>query len=787
MLNEAKRLYDIGFGVHWIKPGSKAPVKAGWSGPKRDSFDQLMKSYRKGFGLGVRLGEPSCIDGKYLAVIDIDVKCQNKRYNGEYKACIEKHFPGLLKLKPPRVKSGRGGGSMHIYVLVDEPLPSYRISASNDLVEVYSPTSAISRIQKQKLCQEKLDKGIRLKPAWEIDFMCAGKQVVLPPSMHPDTNLPYIWLADIIDENSLPVLSGKMAPRKGSIDEKGKASGDGARALDFEFCPTSIDLFELDLPEHILDMIVSGEGVEDRSAAIMTVSLSMLKRGISDMDILTVLTDRDNFLGEAAFEHAKTADRVRAAKWISNYTLRKAKNETSALAAFKDEVVIETPLSKAEAKKQFEEIVQPTITEDSPWQDQLRRNQQGMVKPVLFNACLILQNIVGKKVFVHDSFECSTFHGVRTPWGAKKGSPITDESIVNIKYWLSSKFKIEFPANIIYEVVTQIATENTIHSVRDMLEALPEWDGVERINHWLAEHFGVVAPEPYLSEVSRKFLLAMIERVYNPGAKFDHMLILEGMQDMGKSSMGQILVGSKWFQDGLPDLHNKDASLALSGKWLIELPELANFKRSEVETIKSFLTRQIDNVRPPYGRMIKEYKRQCIFFGTTNDYFYLKDQTGNRRFWPVLATKKLDFKAFRLVREQLLAEALWYHQNMGEQLYLSKEAREQALEVQSSRVAEDEESMIQNAIVDFVKRESKKPAGDSFNFRGFYLKSLFEGFGPLQEFKEDSYRYQLAGRALKRIGFERFKSSNTYKWRVSRDKHSKQTRKLRHMLYRPKH
>ena len=143
----------------------------------------------------------------------------------------------------------------------------------------------------------------------------------------------------------------------------------------------------------------------------------------------------------------------------------------------------------------------------------------------------------------------------------------------------------------------------------------------------------------------------------DPGCQVDHVLILEGEQGLGKTS-GFASLGGEWFSDSLPgDLHSKDAAMHLRGNWIIEMPELGQLSKSDVESTKSFLSRRHERFRPPYGRTEEHYPRQCVFGGTTNQRVYFKDETGNRRFWPV-RVDRVDLASLQADRDQLWAEAV---------------------------------------------------------------------------------------------------------------------------------
>lgn len=208
------------------------------------------------------------------------------------------------------------------------------------------------------------------------------------------------------------------------------------------------------------------------------------------------------------------------------------------------------------------------------------------------------------------------------------------------------------------------------HPIRDYLHGL-EWDGKRRIDGWLQVYMGAHgAPTEYLRAIGSKWLISAVARVIQPGCKADCALVFEGEQGIKKSTALRTLAGDEFFSDSLPhDLTDKDAKDHIRGKWIVELSELAQFKKSEIETVKSFLSRQVEQFRPAYGRSEIVYPRQCVFAGSTNADAYLVDDTGNRRFW-IAKCRDIDLKGLRRDRDQLWAEA---HSRFiaGEDWYLS--------------------------------------------------------------------------------------------------------------------
>jgi predicted P-loop ATPase len=264
-----------------------------------------------------------------------------------------------------------------------------------------------------------------------------------------------------------------------------------------------------------------------------------------------------------------------------------------------------------------------------------------------------------------------------------------DDDTIALQVYIQTQIVPRIGRDKIEAVVDLHARQNCVfHPVRDYLQRL-EWDNTPRVDAWLTDYMGATSQSPrYLAAVGSKFLISAVARILKPGCQVDSALVLEGLQGIGKSSALRILASDGWFSDSLPaDLAHKDARDHLRGKWIIELPELAQFKRSEIETIKSFLSRRVESYRPSYGRNEIEFNRQCVFAGTTNADEYLVDQTGNRRFW-VVSCGHIDITTLARDRDQLWAEAVSRYHN-GEQWHLSLELSVLAAGEANARVAHD--------------------------------------------------------------------------------------------------
>jgi predicted P-loop ATPase len=305
-------------------------------------------------------------------------------------------------------------------------------------------------------------------------------------------------------------------------------------------------------------------------------------------------------------------------------------------------------------------------------------NLQGIVRFNEFSGELILvRPITGDADLVSE-------RGLPRPW--------TDTDTATLQTYIQKRFIPKIARDKIDAIVSMHARQrNAFHPVRDYLQAL-KWDGTPRLNNWLRDYMtrGNTQPPEYLAAVGAAWMISAVARIMEPGCQADYALVFEGDQGTRKSSALRGLAGgAEYFSDSLPaDLAHKDAKDHLRGKWIVELPDLAQFKRTEIETVKAFLTRRDENYRPAYGRHEVRFPRQCIFAGSTNEETYLVDPTGNRRFW-VVGNCHVNLVAIKRDRDQLWAETVTRYL-AGEAWYLTTDELESLARTEAGeRVAHD--------------------------------------------------------------------------------------------------
>ncbi|MBL8564505.1 MAG: hypothetical protein JNM89_02170 [Hyphomicrobiaceae bacterium] len=264
---------------------------------------------------------------------------------------------------------------------------------------------------------------------------------------------------------------------------------------------------------------------------------------------------------------------------------------------------------------------------------------------------------------------------------------LTDACLLRIVHSIESKFGLIVAKDNARHYLNDVAHLSAYHPVKEYLDGLT-WDGVKRLDAMLTTYAGA-EDVPLNAAFGSTWMVAAVARIYRPGVKFDSMLVLEGKQNTGKSSFLRVLASPPWFTDNASlGADPKLVIEATSGKWIVEVPEMVGGRKSEVEKIKAQISRQVDKARAAYGWFVEEVPRQFVYGGTTNDAKYLRDQTGNRRFWPV-ACSGTDFAALIRDRDQLWSEAVArYREHYADAavIELPKEYREAAQAAQAERM-----------------------------------------------------------------------------------------------------
>lgn len=359
------------------------------------------------------------------------------------------------------------------------------------------------------------------------------------------------------------------------------------------------------------------------------------------------------------------------------------------------------------------------FAESGIWTKGLQRDRGGQLMNNLHNLRLILENDPELEGIVFNQLSDGMEIKGDVPWQhpSRFWRDADDAQLIS---YIDAHYGTFSARN--YDIaVAKVADDRSYHPIREFIEALPEWDGIPRVDTLLVDYIGA-SDNAYVRAVTRKTLCAAIARVLNPGIKFDSMLVLNGPQGVGKSTLiGKL--GGEWFSDSLSlsDTKDKTAAEKLQGYWILEIGELAGLKKAEVETLRSFLSRQNDIYRASFGRRATPHLRQCVFFGTTNaEKGYLRDTTGNRRFWPVKTPGGGKKKSWQLTQYEVLqiwAEALNYVE-AGEKLYLDVSLEKLAKDEQREAMESDEREGLIRDFLDMLLPEE-------WDSMGFYERRAF--------------------------------------------------------------
>lgn len=338
------------------------------------------------------------------------------------------------------------------------------------------------------------------------------------------------------------------------------------------------------------------------------------------------------------------------------------------------------------------------------WLADLEVTNEGNVCKTTDNVLIILENDpLLKNKIVYEEFSNRIYALGTLPWEPSPDPRIwTDNDDAGLRHYLEKAYRLTGEKRII-DAFSLSCHKHSYNAVKDYLMSLPMWDGVNRLDTLFCDYLGA-EDNAYTRAAARKSLTAAVARVMDPGVKYDTMPILAGPQGIGKSTLLRML-GGRWFSDSLATFEGKEACEMLQGTWINEVGELNGLNRAETNAVKQFLSKVEDIFREPYGRRTGVYPRRCVFFGTTNEAEFLKDKTGNRRFWPIdCGVKPPTRSIFRdLPAEvpQIWAEALmsW---RLGESLYLTGDALKIA---ETSQEEHSEQSSKEGIIREFIERE----------------------------------------------------------------------------------
>lgn len=410
------------------------------------------------------------------------------------------------------------------------------------------------------------------------------------------------------------------------------------------------------------------------------------------------------------------------------------------------------------------------------WKKQLQYEKKSMeLKNNLHNLMLILENDENLKGIVFNQLADGMEIRGKVPWPhpAKFWRDADDAQLI---CYVDAAYGTFSARN--YDIaVTKAVDDRSYHPIREFFETLPDWDGVERADTLLIDYLGA-EDTPYVRAVTRKELCAAYCRVYHPGIKFDSMIVLNGDQGIGKSTLIAKL-GGEWYSDSLnlSDMNDKTAAEKLQGYWIMEIGELAGMRKADLDKVKAFISRQDDKYRASFGRRVTPHPRQCVFFGTTNSQNgYLRDITGNRRYWNVKVPGSGKYKPWDMDEDtvkQVWAEVMVYAK-AGEKLYLPPELEAYAKEEQRAAMERDDrEGLVQEYLdmllpdtwdsMDVYKRrdyvrdadDPMRPDGSVRRMEVSNMEIWCECFGKAKEDMKPSDSYSIAAIMERMDGWSR--------------------------------
>lgn len=418
--------------------------------------------------------------------------------------------------------------------------------------------------------------------------------------------------------------------------------------------------------------------------------------------------------------------------------------------------------------------------DDENWASKLERDKAGKCMNTLHNVRLILSNDPNLKGIVVNQLADAMEVIGDAPW-SRDTKFWRDADDAQLMCYLDANYGSFSQRN--YELgISKVADDRRYHPIKNFLENLPAWDGVKRVETSLIDYFGADDNE-YVRAVTRKTFCAAVRRIYEPGVKFDYILVMNGPQGIGKSTFISKL-GKEWYSDSLnlSDMNDKTAAEKLQGYWILEIGELAGMKKADIDKVKAFISRQDDKYRVAFGRRVTPHLRQCIFFGTTNaDTGYLRDVTGNRRFWSVKTPGTGKKKPWELKEDEVLqmwAETMEIFKD--EPLHLEKHLEDFAEKEQSLAMEQDDREGLVLKYLDtllpdswdamdlFQRREylddpdgSMQPAGKHKRKMVCNLEIWCECFGKSKEDIKPSDSYAIKA-IMARIGSWKKKEKQEY-------------------------
>jgi putative DNA primase/helicase len=353
---------------------------------------------------------------------------------------------------------------------------------------------------------------------------------------------------------------------------------------------------------------------------------------------------------------------------------------------------------------------------ETDWRTLLKyQSKSKVLENSVWNEMLILNNDPDFANFAYNELASRVQVTGATPWERPTDNTFwRDADTAQLKALIDVRY-VSFSSRNHDVSFTKVADDRRFHPIRDYMDALPEWDKVPRIETLLVRCLQADDTR-YVRTVTRKTFAAAVARVYHPGVKYDSILVLDGAQGIGKSTLFKDLTGEEYYSDtlSLTDMNDKSGAEKLQGFWVVEIGELAGMKKADIEKVKAFLSTADDKYRPSYGKTVESHPRQCIIIASVNgERGYLRDITGNRRFWIVKVHQEEQKKSWNFTkkeRDQIWAEAKAIYES-GEKLYLEADMIKEAEKVQQSAMEVDERQGMVEEYLDTLLPDSWEDMG----------------------------------------------------------------------------
>jgi hypothetical protein len=611
-------------GTASINPSGSTPAKVS---PSKRSSDQ---AERGAFFCVGTLRDPTKERSKEniaetsMLHADIDFKLVN-----DSRTDVERRLKALEY--PPSVMVFSGNG-VHAYWLLKESIVNPAETSEVDRIEAYLRQLCDVVGGDAQVCE--IARVMRLPGTHNTKNGERKPVEIIHAPVDAEGRLIRYEISDLEEWLAMqsPVILRKVRPRAVTVGQAIDNDPHLAYAKEFGFKPP------IDVAKRLDEMMFMAMGDASVHKTQLSVTASLMKRGEAIDDVVELVLAATK---AAAGDYGK--------RWNWQYEKRSIRD------------MCETALKKypptALSVVRRNDVPRVSGTEPS-WEDYLIVSAKGVPKPLLANAITMLRyHPDWSGVLSYNEFALLVSVDKAPPWFKSTSRwsqrPWAEHDDLLLTEWLQHQ-DVAVNAATAAQAVETVARDRSIHPVLAYLDGL-EHDGTKRVETWLTDFLGV-EDSPYTRAVGQAMLIAAVARIRNPGCKVDNVPILESDKQGKLKSTAIKTMFYPWFSDELADLGSKDAAMQTSGVWGIEMSELDSMFKSEVSKAKAFITRTTDRFRPPYGRRLIESKRSCVFWGTTNQDEYLKDETGGRRFWP-LKVGTISIEGLKAALDQLWAEA----------------------------------------------------------------------------------------------------------------------------------